>query len=69
MTNPRSFSWADLLGFQQRKFREIEVVRRVHDMSPEGVADECRRLGLDVDDRSIDALRESLVDALCARLE
>ncbi len=65
--NKGRFSWADLLGFQQRKFREIEIVRRVHDMDPEHVADECRRVGIIVDDRPVDALREALVDVLCAR--
>lgn len=68
VTNRGHFSWADLLGFQQRKFREIEIVRRVHDMADEHVAEECRRVGLAVDDQPIGDLREALVDALCARL-
>ncbi|MCO5121431.1 MAG: hypothetical protein M9951_17605 [Burkholderiaceae bacterium] len=68
MTNQGRFSWADLLGFQQRKFREIEIVRRVHDMPPEDVVEECRRAGLVVGDQPLDVLRETLIDALCARL-
>ena len=68
MTRKRPFSWADTLGWQQRKFREIEIIRQVHDMSPEDVAIECRRVGVTVGDLPPDGLREALVDALCARL-
>ncbi|MFA7505939.1 MAG: hypothetical protein WCZ28_14670 [Burkholderiaceae bacterium] len=67
MTNQGRFSWADMLGFQQRKFREIEIVQRVHEMSPDEVVDECRRVGIAVGDRPIESLREALVDVLCAR--
>ncbi len=67
MTNQGRFSWADMLGFQQRKFREIEIVQRVHEMSPEELAAECRRVGIAVGDQPIDSLREALIDILCAR--
>jgi hypothetical protein len=68
ITNQGRFSWADLLGWQRRKFREIEIFRRVHAMSPEQVAEECRRIGVPVDDRPTEDLRVALVDALRARL-
>lgn len=67
VTNRGRFSWADTLGWRQRKFREIEIIRRVHDMSPEDVAIECRRVGVPVGDRPPEDLREVLVDMLCAR--
>lgn len=67
MTNPQHFSWADLFGLQQRKFREAEIVQRVHDLSAEALANECRQVGLTVEDQPIDALREALIDVLRAR--
>jgi|JTFN01.1.fsa_nt_gb hypothetical protein len=68
VTQRGRFTWADTLGWQQRKFLEIEIVRRVHDMTAEDVAIECRRLGVPVGDRRAEDLRADLVDALCARL-
>lgn len=66
--NQGRFTWADTLGWQRRKFDEIDIVRRVHDMSPEDVAVECRRMGLKVGDRPTEELRVELVDALRAQL-
>jgi len=68
LINQGRFTWADTLAWQRRKYREIEIVRRVHDMSPEDVAVECRRVGVTVGDRPTEELRADLVDALRARL-
>ncbi len=67
-TNQGHFSWADTLGWQQRKYREIEIIRWVHDMAPDEIAAECRHAGVTVGDRPVEDLRDALVDVFCARL-